>query len=133
VIKPGLCMTRRKNFVFQGSLGSLLTKLEPREGPADVVKILCFKAVGRKPRQHPLTKLEPRRPSRMHEDPVVKADGFLRPCIESVGLWLRRGWYVAVAYIIGFFVMLILVGWHPDRATLEVPRNDVWYARTLAT
>ncbi|HEY4485362.1 MAG TPA: SLC13 family permease, partial [Nitrospiria bacterium] len=28
--------------------------------------------------------------------------------------WLREGWPVAAAYIIGFFVMLALVGWHPD-------------------
>jgi Na+/H+ antiporter NhaD/arsenite permease-like protein len=33
---------------------------------------------------------------------------------KSVGLWLRHGWHVAVAYVIGFFVMLILIGWHPD-------------------
>jgi hypothetical protein len=26
----------------------------------------------------------------------------------------RHGWHVAVAYIIGFFVMLSLLGWHPD-------------------
>ena len=36
------------------------------------------------------------------------------PEAKSVGLWLRHGWHVAVAYVIGFFVMLILVGWHPD-------------------
>ena len=33
---------------------------------------------------------------------------------KSVGLWLRHGWHVAVAYVIGFFVMLTLIGWHPD-------------------
>ncbi len=33
---------------------------------------------------------------------------------KSVGLWLRHGWHVAVAYIVGFFIMLILIGWHPD-------------------
>jgi Na+/H+ antiporter NhaD/arsenite permease-like protein len=33
---------------------------------------------------------------------------------KSVGLWLRHGWHVAVAYVIGFFVMLALIGWHPD-------------------
>ena len=32
-----------------------------REGPADVVKILCFMAVATKPRQYLLTKREPRR------------------------------------------------------------------------
>ena len=33
---------------------------------------------------------------------------------KSVGLWLRHGWHVAVAYVIGFFVMLVLLGWHAD-------------------
>jgi hypothetical protein len=33
---------------------------------------------------------------------------------RSVGLWLRHGWWVAVAYVIGFFVMLSVWGWHPD-------------------
>lgn len=33
---------------------------------------------------------------------------------RSVGLWLRHGWWVAVAYVIGFFAMLFVWGWHPD-------------------
>ncbi|MBF0191651.1 MAG: citrate transporter [Magnetococcales bacterium] len=32
---------------------------------------------------------------------------------KSVVNWLRHGWHVTVAYVIGFFVMLSLVGWHP--------------------
>jgi Na+/H+ antiporter NhaD/arsenite permease-like protein len=36
------------------------------------------------------------------------------PEAKSVGLWLRHSWYVAVAYVVGFFAMLILIGWHPD-------------------
>ena len=36
------------------------------------------------------------------------------PEAKSVGLWLRHGWHVAVAYVIGFFVMLAVLGWHPD-------------------
>src|SRR5436305_1397284 len=36
------------------------------------------------------------------------------PEAKSVGLWLRHGWYIALAYVIGFFVMLALIGWHPD-------------------
>ena len=36
------------------------------------------------------------------------------PEAKSVGLWLRNGWHVAIAYVIGFLVMLILLGWHPD-------------------
>jgi Na+/H+ antiporter NhaD/arsenite permease-like protein len=36
------------------------------------------------------------------------------PEARSVGLWLRHGWHVALAYVIGFFVMLAVIGWHPD-------------------
>ena len=36
------------------------------------------------------------------------------PEAKSVGLWLRHGWFVAVSYIVGFFVMLAVVGWNPD-------------------
>jgi Na+/H+ antiporter NhaD/arsenite permease-like protein len=36
------------------------------------------------------------------------------PEAKSVGRWLRQGWPVAVAYVVGFFVMLVILGWHPD-------------------
>jgi Na+/H+ antiporter NhaD/arsenite permease-like protein len=36
------------------------------------------------------------------------------PEAKSVGLWLRHGWHVVLAYVIGFFVMLAVIGWHPD-------------------
>ncbi len=36
------------------------------------------------------------------------------PEAKSVGQWLRHGWHVAVAYVIGFFVMLAVWSWHPD-------------------
>src|SRR5215475_1186627 len=36
------------------------------------------------------------------------------PEAKSVVSWLRHGWHVAVAYVIGFFVMLSVLGWHPD-------------------
>lgn len=36
------------------------------------------------------------------------------PEAKSVGLWVRHGWPVAIAYVIGFFVMLAVIGWHPD-------------------
>ena len=35
------------------------------------------------------------------------------PEAKSVGRWLRHGWHVGLAYVIGFFVLLALVGWHP--------------------
>ncbi len=35
------------------------------------------------------------------------------PEARSVWRWIRHGWPVAVAYVIGFFVMLAVIGWHP--------------------
>jgi Na+/H+ antiporter NhaD/arsenite permease-like protein len=35
------------------------------------------------------------------------------PESRSVGLWLRHGWHVAVAYVAGFLVLLLLLGWQP--------------------
>ncbi|MFC5499579.1 citrate transporter [Caenimonas terrae] len=36
------------------------------------------------------------------------------PEAKSVGAWLKGGWHVAVAYVIGFLVLLLVLGWHPD-------------------
>ncbi len=36
------------------------------------------------------------------------------PEAKSVGLWLRHGWWIAVAYVVGFFVLLAVLGWHPN-------------------
>ena len=36
------------------------------------------------------------------------------PEAKSVGRWVTQGWPIGVAYVIGFFVMLAIVGWHPD-------------------
>lgn len=35
------------------------------------------------------------------------------PQVRSVGLWLKHGWHVVIAYGVGFTVMLALAGWHP--------------------
>ncbi|CAD5366468.1 Citrate transporter [Rubrivivax sp. A210] len=35
------------------------------------------------------------------------------PEARSVGLWLRHGWHVPVAYVAGFFVMLATIGFNP--------------------
>ena len=37
----------------------------------------------------------------------------LFPESRSVGAWLRHGWHVAVAYVLGFFALLALLGWQP--------------------
>ena len=36
------------------------------------------------------------------------------PEAKSVVRWVRHGWFVAVAYVVGFFAMLAILGWHPD-------------------
>ncbi|MGL4637832.1 MAG: citrate transporter [Beijerinckiaceae bacterium] len=36
------------------------------------------------------------------------------PEARSVGRWITGGWHVAVAYVAGFVVMLLVLGWHPD-------------------
>jgi Na+/H+ antiporter NhaD/arsenite permease-like protein len=35
------------------------------------------------------------------------------PEAKSVGRWVRHGWHVALAYVVGFAVMLAVTGWHP--------------------
>jgi Na+/H+ antiporter NhaD/arsenite permease-like protein len=32
---------------------------------------------------------------------------------KNVGQWVRHGWHVAVGYVLGFIVFMVLVGWHP--------------------
>jgi len=35
------------------------------------------------------------------------------PEAKSVAQWLKHGWHVALAYVVGFFVLLALLGWQP--------------------
>jgi Na+/H+ antiporter NhaD/arsenite permease-like protein len=42
---------------------------------------------------------------------VALASAF--PEARSVGAWLRHGWHVTLAYVVGFFVLLSVLGWHP--------------------
>jgi Na+/H+ antiporter NhaD/arsenite permease-like protein len=50
------------------------------------------------------------------------------PQARAVGKWLRHGWHVTVAYVVGFFVMLALIGFHPGAK----PRGDVGSATQTA-
>jgi Na+/H+ antiporter NhaD/arsenite permease-like protein len=36
------------------------------------------------------------------------------PEVRSVGLWIRHGWFIAAGYLVGFFVLLAVLGWHPQ-------------------
>lgn len=37
----------------------------------------------------------------------------LFPDARSVGAWLRGGWHVALAYVLGFAALMLVMGWHP--------------------
>ena len=37
----------------------------------------------------------------------------LFPEARSAGAWLKGGWHVALAYVIGFVVLLVMLGWNP--------------------
>jgi Na+/H+ antiporter NhaD/arsenite permease-like protein len=37
----------------------------------------------------------------------------LFPEAKSAIQWLRHGWFVAVGYVVGFFALLLILGWHP--------------------
>jgi hypothetical protein len=43
------------------------------------------------------------------------------PEAKSVGAWLKAGWHIALAYVIGFYVLLALLGWHPDQPAERPP------------
>ncbi len=42
------------------------------------------------------------------------------PEARSVGAWIKGGWHVALAYVVGFFVLLAVVGWHPEPRRAKV-------------
>ena len=43
----------------------------------------------------------------------------LFPEAKSVGQWLRHGWHVAVGYVVGFLVLMLILGWHPHASHRE--------------
>jgi Na+/H+ antiporter NhaD/arsenite permease-like protein len=44
------------------------------------------------------------------------------PEAKSVGAWIKNGWHVALAYVVGFLVMLAVVGWQPQLPHKQGPR-----------
>ena len=56
------------------------------------------------------------------------------PEAKSVGRWLRHGWHVALAYLVGFLVFMALVGWHPtDKRGQSVTEGETLHERCCAT
>jgi Na+/H+ antiporter NhaD/arsenite permease-like protein len=41
---------------------------------------------------------------------------------RSVGAWLKGGWHIAVAYVLGFLVLYFTLGWHPHGAHRGEPQ-----------
>ncbi len=52
------------------------------------------------------------------------------PHARNVGLWLRKGWHVTLAYVVGFFVLFFVWGWEPadnkvhKEPAINCPVND---------
>jgi Na+/H+ antiporter NhaD/arsenite permease-like protein len=44
------------------------------------------------------------------------------PNARSVVAWLKGGWFVIVAYVVGFYALLAVVGWHPTPKREAPPR-----------
>ena len=45
----------------------------------------------------------------------------LFPQARSVQDWLKHGWHIAIAYVVGFFVLLATLGWHPTPQRRDRP------------
>ena len=45
----------------------------------------------------------------------------LYPEARSVGLWLRHGWHIALAYVLGFAALMLVMGWEPHEPHKERP------------
>jgi Na+/H+ antiporter NhaD/arsenite permease-like protein len=54
------------------------------------------------------------------------------PEAKSVGRWLRHGWHVALAYVVGFFFMYAVLGWAPDARHKPAPVSGAVSSITVA-
>ncbi|MBE7421328.1 MAG: citrate transporter [Zoogloeaceae bacterium] len=45
----------------------------------------------------------------------------LFPEAKSVGRWLRHGWFIPIGYVVGFFALLMVLGWHPHEMQKAPP------------
>jgi Na+/H+ antiporter NhaD/arsenite permease-like protein len=39
------------------------------------------------------------------------------PETKSVARWLRHGWTIPIAYVVGFLALLLMTGWHPGQSS----------------
>ncbi|MCM2251495.1 MAG: citrate transporter [Ramlibacter sp.] len=53
------------------------------------------------------------------------------PQARSVGAWLKGGWHVTVAYVVGFFVLLGVLGWHADAPRTGTAQRSAAQPATL--
>ncbi len=47
----------------------------------------------------------------------------LYPEAKDAALWLRKGWHVTVAYVAGFAVLMLLLGWNPTPEDQSEPAS----------
>jgi hypothetical protein len=50
------------------------------------------------------------------------------PEAKSVGRWLVGGWHVALAYVVGFAVIMLVVGWHPTDKRGQALKQSHYFA-----
>ena len=46
------------------------------------------------------------------------------PEAKSVGRWVKEGWHVTVAYVVGFFVLMAVMGWEPGAKRGDAAPTD---------
>lgn len=55
------------------------------------------------------------------------------PEAKSVGMWLKGGWHIAVGYVVGFAVLLAVLGWHPEPKRSKITVTDQNPVTTIVT
>jgi Na+/H+ antiporter NhaD/arsenite permease-like protein len=47
------------------------------------------------------------------------------PEARDVVLWVKKGWHVAAAYVIGFFALYLLLGWQPEEVKVHTIESQL--------
>ena len=50
----------------------------------------------------------------------------LMPEARSAARWLKEGWPVVLGYVVGFFLMLALLGWNPENSIVGPTDLRAW-------